>query len=460
MAQKATSLYSELSSKVYTQKIAQLNAYKVPKTYDDKSSQAWYDEILTGRKNDLLETFKDDEIINDSLLLKKCNAVLKRISTSNSKYNFDSIKVYINRSLIPNAVCYGEGTIMINLGLLLWVDNDDELAFILAHEFSHQLLNHADQKVKKSIAALTSEDFVKELKKIKKAEYGKYQRYKDLMKDLNLESSKHSRFKESEADSLGIIFANNAGYNTKLGSRVLLKLDNADEIFESKKVYNTKDFFAETGVDISSFTTTSKYNGLSKVAIVATEDKLADSLKTHPDCSKRYEAINGKGVKPIINCCSALTNDYKEVKERAMVEITRYVYENGSLTFCIHMCAFALKNNYDATYYKSMLATSFSKIYYNDKNLKRFNSVNVAASPGTNLKELQDYLFAVSNEDLEKLALYFLDNNKEKTGEDFEFAYRSYNIFIKEKDKEITNETFSKKFPKSKYLYLITPPKK
>ena len=97
----------------------------------------------------------------------------------------------------------------------------------------------------------------------------------------------------------------------------------------------------------------------------------------------------------------------------------------------------------------------FSKIYYNDKNLKRFNSVNTGAVMGSTLKELQDYLFNVSNADLETLALYFLSNNNESSSEDYEFANLMYQTRVKLKEKESSYQSYHSKFPNGKYAYLI-----
>lgn len=72
--------FSTLGSIDYKEKIAQLEKYTVPKKYSDKSAQAWYDEILTDRNKSLLASFKEDKLIDDSLLLNKCNSIFKKIA--------------------------------------------------------------------------------------------------------------------------------------------------------------------------------------------------------------------------------------------------------------------------------------------------------------------------------------------------------------------------------------------
>ncbi|MDB5201418.1 MAG: peptidase Ste24p [Ferruginibacter sp.] len=204
-AQDPYSYFSPLSKTAYAAKITELKARKIPTVYQDKKEQQSYAGIIKERNDAILEDFENNRVIADSLLLNKSKAIIQRIKASNSSYNFDSISIYINRSAVPNASCYGEGTLFINLGLFLWVDNDDELALIVAHELSHQFLAHQESKIKKNIALLSSEEFTSEMKAIKKSSTGKYERFKKLMKEMVTQNGTHSRYKESEADSLGVV---------------------------------------------------------------------------------------------------------------------------------------------------------------------------------------------------------------------------------------------------------------
>ena len=459
-AQQSNISFSTLGSANYKEKITQLEKSVAPKKYAEKSAQAWYNEIITDRNKTLLNAFKDDDLIYDTLLLNKCNSILNRITAANKNYNFDTVKLYINRSVVANAACYGEGTVMVNLGLFLWVDTDDELALVIAHELAHQLLNHSESKIEKSIAMLTSDDFKEELKSIKKADYGKFDRFRKLMKGLSIESGKHSRYKESEADSLGLVLIRNAKYDVTNAPKVLLKLDKVDELFTSNKLYTLKDYFENAPIDLSFFNVKPKYNGLSSKNVTMNADKDLDSIKTHPDCIKRYETLAGKGNAVTLNCCSALNNTLPQYKENALLEIVRYLYENKAIGLCAHLCIFALKNNYDAAVYNGFLSLCFSRLYYNDKKLERFNAANAYAKRETNLKELQDFLFEVNSADLDKLAGHFLSLKTDKLSEDFAFASLMYNTQVKMKDTETAYADFNKKFPKSKYQYLITKKEK
>ena len=453
--QQSSITFSPLSSAQYQARIDQLEKYGIPKKYTERSAQAWYREMITDRNNALIHLFRNDEVIYDTLFLNKCHSIAGRIIAANKNYLFDSIKFYINRSAVPNAACYGEGTIMINLGLLLWIDNDDELAFVLAHEMSHQVLNHLQTQMERNIATLTSEGFKEEIKDIKKSKEGKYERFRKLMKDLSVETGRHSTYKENEADSLAAVLIQQAGFNKINGAVVLLKLDNSDAIFTSQALYSLKDFFEKVPVDQSFFVVKRKYNGLSSATVTMNADKDFDSVKTHPNCIKRYEAIAGQGSGPAVNCCTSLSSLYIAYKGKAMLEIVRNLYENNAIGLCAHFCIFSLQNNYDPAIYNTFLSLCFSQLYWSDKHLQRFNAVNAKALRETTLKSIQDYLFDASIADLDKLSAYFLSNASPRNTEDGDFALLMRNTQVVSKESGNAYAVFDRKYPGSKYQYLI-----
>ena len=232
IGQMNTEYFSPLSAGSYSQKIAELKARIVPIIFTEKKEQKTYAEIINERNKSIVDALEQNRIVYDTMLLNKCKAIIEKIKVANMSFSFNNISFYINRSCIANASCYGEGSLFINLGLFLWIDNDDEMALIIGHELSHQFLNHADSKIKKDIALLSSDDFINEIRAIKKSSNGKYERYKNLMKELVVQNGTHSRYKESEADSLGLALIKNAGYNIKNAANILLKLDHVDDLFD------------------------------------------------------------------------------------------------------------------------------------------------------------------------------------------------------------------------------------
>ncbi len=456
IGQMNTEYFSPLSAGSYSQKIAELKARSVPIIFTEKKEQKTYAEIINERNKSIVDALEQNRIVYDTMLLNKCKAIIEKIKVANMSFSFNNISFYINRSCIANASCYGEGSLFINLGLFLWIDNDDEMALIIGHELSHQFLNHADSKIKKDIALLSSDDFINEIRAIKKSSNGKYERYKNLMKELVVQNGTHSRYKESEADSLGLALIKNAGYNIKNAANILLKLDHVDDLFDANDLYTVKEVFEKVITDSFMFKKNNKYHGLSMALVTMNADKDFDSVKTHPDCIARYTKLTGiAATQPVINCCTSISTGYAAFKERALVELIRYEYEINRLTLCAHLCLFAIKNGYTSSFYSYFLSLSFSGIYAADKKFERFSATDSKAKTGSSLKVLQDFIFNANSTNIAEIAAWFLNNTPNKSSDDYLFASLMYNSQVKLSDASGLQKNFTAHFPNSKYAYLL-----
>jgi hypothetical protein len=276
------------------------------------------------------------------------------------------------------------------------------------------------------------------------------------MKDIVTETGKHSRYKESDADSLGVVLIRNAGYNVTNAANILLKLNNTDDIFLSSGIYDVKSFFQKTGIDSFIFQK-KKYNGLSSANVTMNADKDFDSVRTHPDCIVRYKEVTGKSDIAETGCCKQVSIPLIELKERALAEMVRNAYDMNRYTLCAHLCLFALHNNFKSPVFNTFLSLSFSGIYHEDKRLQRFSVTDMQAKPGSTLKELQDFIFNSNSSNIRKLAEYFLNRIGSETSDDYHFAKAVYDHSINDTDEKVVQDKFKKKFPDSKYNLITIP---
>lgn len=450
--------FSALSNVAYPQKVAAVKNRKVPVIYPDKKNQKAFEEIVADRNESLADDFINNRVLYDSVLLKTCNNVIQKLRVANPGFPYDSISLYINRSVITNASSWGEGSVFINLGTFLWLDNEDELALLTGHELSHKFLQHFESKARKNISIFSSQDFKDELKEIRKSKDGKYERYKDLVKDLVTQSGKHSRYKESEADSLGMVMIRNAGYDVKKAATLLLKLDHSADFFNSGNIYDVRGAFEKAGAESYLFKENKRYNGLSMAAVTMNADKGIDTIKTHPDCIVRWRKISGNTTNDTaVNCCIKLTSAMQPLKERALTELVRSAYENNRLTLCIHLCLFAKANGYDLPFYNYFISAAFSGIVAADRHFEKFASTDARASAGSTLKELQDFIFKANTETVSKISLWYLENSGDQASEDFSFARLKYDTDVLKKDRQEAQKKLQAQFPNSKYSYLFKP---
>jgi predicted Zn-dependent protease len=186
---------------------------------------------------------------------------------------------------LPNAICFGEGTIAFSLSLLNRLENEDQVAFVLCHELAHHYRKHADIKVKELTKLNFDKEFSKQVKEIKSTTYGQYTKLKDLMQSLELSLNHHSRENEFEADSIGLQLFLNTPYQASAPVRTMEILDSVDQStyptpLDLKKYFNFKGYSYREA-----------WGQYTKSDTWYAKKSEVDSLKTHPSCKKRALAL-------------------------------------------------------------------------------------------------------------------------------------------------------------------------
>lgn len=127
------------------------------------------------------------------------------------------VRIFLYRDDSINAFCLPNGSIYIHSGLLKEITDDNELAFVIAHEYAHFAARHGNENATKEIFFMAG-DVLAEHKA------GKIQSKGKKVKGFLLRGSyigsgyvgallPFSRKMESEADTLGIRYMARAGYD-------------------------------------------------------------------------------------------------------------------------------------------------------------------------------------------------------------------------------------------------------
>ena len=147
--------------------------------------------------------FAIDEMLSSGQILfgDSMSEYVEKVATHLLKKNdqdelLNQLRFYVLKSPVPNAYCTSNGAVLVSVGLLSRVENEAQLAFILAHEIQHYLLKHS----------------MNEYKKIKStaANAGR-------VEDLLAEIYNFSKENETEADENGFKMMRQAGYNMDEG---------------------------------------------------------------------------------------------------------------------------------------------------------------------------------------------------------------------------------------------------
>jgi Zn-dependent protease with chaperone function len=300
-------------------------------------------------------------------------SILQKIITANPELKETDVRVIFSRDWWPNAYSLGEGTITINAGLMIFLDNEAQLVFVLCHELAHYYLQHTPKAIKKYVETIHSESFKNEIKRLSKEEYRVNQQLGVLIKSLAFDSRQHSRSNEAEADLQAFNFMKKTGYDCsaiKTGLELLDKIDDSSlyKHLDAEQVFNFSEYpFKKKWIQKESAIFSQLDENDSPLSLAE-----KDSLKTHPDCSKRIllltdslEKVGSAGKKFLVD-----EKIFNELKKDFVVEIIEQCYRNDNLSRNLYYSLLLLQGNENVPMAVYSVTRCLNDIYENQKNHK------------------------------------------------------------------------------------------
>lgn len=391
--------YQELSHLYYQkQKDSLKKEWTCPSMYKEKETQKKYKEIWDERTDFFLTAIAEDNYVYDKELGDYLGAILNEITKANKRYLPVTPLLLVDRSPSVNAYAVGNNVVVVNLGLLAFARTREEIALTLAHELSHNILEHAENSMRKRAEWLTSKEYKKSLEDVLDSQYGRLTRLKKIFENYSFNRSRHQRYHESDADSLAIILLNNA--RITFDPAFFLRLDSADMTYHQPLKQPVKDYFSPYNVTIEESWLKKRSKGLSTRNYNFQETlTLQDSLKTHPDCIERYDRTKAQasatpGYSPIPG---HLTEKVRKMKIWNM-------YCNMNLTPCLYLVLLEKDKGNNDPWYDFMLHNIMLELYHADKELHRFSAIGVTQKEyiSKDYYELQTMLEQIPREELER----------------------------------------------------------
>lgn len=399
---QAVTLYSFHDLSMFSfakQKDSLKKIWDCPRLYKDKATQKKYEEVWDERTGFITAAIEANNYINDHEIYNYIDGIISTFYKANPQLLQQKPLLLIDRSASVNAYAVGGNVIAVNLGLITFVQSREELALAIAHELSHNILNHPENSMKQRAEWLTSDEYKNSLKAVLDSKYQRLTRLKKVIESYTFSRNRHSRYHESDADSLAIVLLKNS--HISFDPHFFLRLDSTDGEYRQSLKDPIKNYFASYHVPLEDnwFNQRSKglsshtYNFNSSIVVV-------DSLKTHPDCVERYEKTKSK-----ISIEGKLTPVPAEIKARASKMLIWNIYDNLSLTECLYRIFLEKdKGNVDP-WYDFMTYNVLSGLYYSNKQLNRFNAIGIKSkeSISKSYYELQNLLEQVPSDKLEEL---------------------------------------------------------
>jgi hypothetical protein len=260
-------------------------------------------------------------------------SIMQRIIAANPELKGTDARVVFSRDWWPNAVSLGDGSIAINAGLVIYLDNEAELVFVVCHELSHYYLSHTQKAIVKYVETINSEAYQAELKRLSKQQYGVNKEVEDLAKSIAFGSRKHSRENEVAADKQALRFMKNTGYDcggiistlellNKVDDTLFYKPANVEEVFQFAEYPFKKKWIQEES---------SLFSKMNDDGSMTKEER--DSLKTHPDCKKRIALlIDSVNLQPTGKKFLVDEDLFRRLKKDFFIEIMEECYREEELS--------------------------------------------------------------------------------------------------------------------------------
>src|SRR5215472_8908048 len=135
--------YQDLSHIYYArQKDSLKKTWACPPEFKDKNTQKKYKDIWDERTESVTAAFLNDDYVHDKEVYNYIDGIVRQISEANRAMLPEKPLVLIDRSPSVNAYAMGGNILAVNLGLITFSHTREELALVIAHELSHNILHH------------------------------------------------------------------------------------------------------------------------------------------------------------------------------------------------------------------------------------------------------------------------------------------------------------------------------
>lgn len=420
-----------------------------------------YEQIYTDRYKHISELTAKGKIITDAAVTNYLQQLVSAISSNNPAIREKLFRVCFSREYWPNAYSIGEGTIVFNIGLFTKLRNESQVAFVLCHEIAHYYLQHGQQSIDRFVSTINSDQFRDELKRIRKSTYLQNRQMQSLMKGVTFTSRRHSREFESAADSLALEWMKNTPFKLAESLSCLALLDSVDTDKYNvspapEKVFNFPQYPFQKQWIQQEQSLLSSMAGHSQ----AEERVEDDSLKTHPDCSKRVQQLSARvNSIQVSNANPNPVNEalFLQLQNNFDYEIIDYCYKQNEISRSLYYSLQMLQSFPGDPYLVSNTGRCLNALFQAQKD-HMLTKVADMPSPYFNKKYdlLLQFIQRVRLSDIAAFSYYYLlpyENKGPHAEEMLQALIISKQNFNKPDEKQRWIDQYKKQYPQGKYTF-------
>lgn len=200
--------------------------------------------IFTGDAEKWLadEIYSPTDLLDDAQVVEYVNRVGQNLVPYSSEPD-RRFEFFVTPGIGPNACTPGCGRVYVTTGLLQFVENEDELAGVLAHEMGHDAMRHTPKTLTRQLFWMTGIKKVGSAGDVQAALEKLYRKYDSNKVASFFEAlSGISRDDEIEADRCAFYTIHKAGYNPAAYAVVLKRLEKMSKSMLGKG-YTKRQFY-------------------------------------------------------------------------------------------------------------------------------------------------------------------------------------------------------------------------
>jgi beta-barrel assembly-enhancing protease len=307
----------------------------------------------------------------------------------------DKVRIYAVKSSVVNAFTTNNGIIFVNLGLLARLENEAQLAFIIAHEIVHYEKQHV---LNAYIASVNIDRSSGDFRNMS-------------VEDRNFAKSSYSKELESEADLIGSETFLKSGYakDSINGIFEILKLADYPRSIArfEKRIFESGQYLFNDSLTRNTL-----------AAYTINDDDYDDSKSSHPNIWKRREAVRRKlAGKPGGRSSLVSASEFNAVCKIANYELLRLYLLDHQFVYALNAAISLLQSNPSSDYVRESIAKSF----YGIAKQKIFKEFDVTGEEWTGESvQLVSFVKALSRYETGILAMRLLSQCLDKNPENAE----------------------------------------
>ena len=360
---------------------------------------------------DFEKQVKNKDFIFKSEFETSIQSMILRLKKNNPTIPQD-LKILIAKDNTPNAYCLADGTFVINMGLYSWLNNEEQIAAVIAHELGHKIQEHS---LKTFLKIIKQDKVVVQNIKSTTTSRSQDQNQKafDIFKNTAYKKGVERRQSEMQADSLGYVIFKNSDFKKAEFINALQRLQDFDTISPRelkvetyKKLFNLpKQAFNEKWMKKEDF---SLYN------YNFYKEKLnKDSLASHPEVSRRLEVLKKTFTELKTPVSPEKPSDlFLTLRKTARMEILPNYFHSEDYGLGIYAAMQFLQDEEEEKYYKSWLGRCFTKIYEARKNynLNRYLDRIEPKNQSESYQQFLNFMWNLSLDEIKNIADFYQTN--------------------------------------------------